>query len=94
MPQRLPRNISIIIIGVIYHPTPPPNAKDGPTIAHITRRLEFLLQKYRAAGVLLVGWRLQQDENVTYHWQLPSEAGSGQTDKEGCHPRQDPNQHG
>ena len=53
MPKRLPRNISIIIIGVIYHPPPP--AKDGPTIAHITRSLEFLLQRYPAAGVLLVG---------------------------------------
>ena len=56
MPKRLPRNISIIIIGVIYHPPPPPPpAKDGPTIAHITRSLEFLLQRYPAAGVLLVG---------------------------------------
>ena len=52
MPKRLPRNIFIIIIGVIYHPPPP--AKDGPTIAHITRCLEFLLQRYPAAGVLLV----------------------------------------
>ena len=39
-------------------------------------------------------WRLQQDENVTCHWQLPSETDSGQTNREGCHPRQDPNQHG
>ena len=51
--KRLPRNISIIIIGVIYHPPPP--AKDGPIIAHITRSLEFLLQRYPAAGVLLLG---------------------------------------
>ena len=53
MPKRLPMNISIIIIGVIYHPPPP--AKDGPAIAHITRSLEFLLHIYPATGVLLVG---------------------------------------
>ena len=53
MPKRLPRNISIIIIGMIYHP--PPSAKDGPTIAHIMRSLEFLLQRSPAAGVLLLG---------------------------------------
>ena len=52
MPKRLPRNISIIIIGVIYHPQPP--VKDGPIIAHITRSLELLLQRYPAAGVLLL----------------------------------------
>ena len=52
MPKRLPRNISIIIIGVIYQPPPP--AKDGPTITHITRSLEFLLQRCPAAGVLLL----------------------------------------
>ena len=52
MPKRLPRNISIIIIGVIYHPPPP--VKDGPIIAHITRSLECLLQRYPAAGVLLL----------------------------------------
>ena len=40
-------NISIIIIGVIYHPHLLPS--------HITRSLEFLMQIYPAAGVLLVG---------------------------------------
>ena len=47
-----------------------------------------------SSGRSAVGWRLQQYENVTCHWQLPSETDSGQTDKEGCHPRQDPNRHG
>ena len=36
-------------------PPPTPPVKDGPIIAHITRSLEFLLQRYPAAGVLLLG---------------------------------------
>ena len=36
------------------------------------------------SGGSAAAWRLQQDENVTCHWQLPSETDSEQTNKEGC----------
>ena len=90
MPKRLPRTISIIIIGVIYHP-PPPARTSHNCPHHAQPRISTA---EISSGRSAVGWRHQQDENVTCHWQLPSEADSGQTDKEGCHPRQDPNQHG
>ena len=57
---------------------------NGDGASNIKQRLAMAVQARR----------LQQDENVTCYCQLPSEADSGQTNKEGCHPRQDSNQHG
>ena len=51
-PKREPRQTSVIIVGVIYHPPPP--TKDGPTINHINQSLEWLLQKYPFTGIMLV----------------------------------------
>lgn len=52
-PRRLPRQFSIIAVGIIYHP-PSPNP-DHPMLEHIHKCLDHILQKHPDAGILLVG---------------------------------------
>lgn len=51
--QRLPRQVSVIIIGGIYHHPPLPYAKDQPMISYILAGMERILQKHPDAGIIL-----------------------------------------
>jgi hypothetical protein len=48
----MPRQISHIVIGVIYHP---PDAASGPMINHIITSIDSILQQHPYAGILLLG---------------------------------------
>jgi hypothetical protein len=48
----MPRKVSHIIIGVIYHP---PDAVSGPMTSHITNCIDSILQQHPHAGVMLLG---------------------------------------
>ncbi len=52
-PYRLPREFSIFVFGVTYHP-PYPNP-DYPMIEHIHKSLDSILQKHPDAAIMLVG---------------------------------------
>lgn len=52
-PRRLPRQFSVLVVGVIYHP-PSPNP-DRPMLEHIHKSLDTILQKHPDAGIWLVG---------------------------------------
>lgn len=51
-PKRLPRAISSLTVGVIYHP---PNADNFHTYTHISTSLDQILQKHPETGIILVG---------------------------------------
>ncbi len=51
-PNKLPRQFSIMIIGVIYHP---PSDPQYPMIRHIQSSLERMLQKHPNAAIILAG---------------------------------------
>ena len=51
-PKRLPREISNIILGAIYHP---PSANNYSMIQHIQTSLETILQQHPGAGILITG---------------------------------------
>ena len=48
----MPRYLSHIIIGVIYHP---PNSKDHVTVSHIINSLDDITREHPAAGIMLLG---------------------------------------
>ena len=48
----MPRKISHIIIGVIYHP---PDASSWPMTSHIINSIDSILQQHPHAGVMLLG---------------------------------------
>jgi len=48
----MPRKISHIAIGVIYHP---PDAGSGPMTSHIINSIDSILQQHPYAGVMLLG---------------------------------------
>ena len=49
---RLPRSVSNIILGIVYHP---PNADNFKTYSHISYSLDHILQKHPDAGVIITG---------------------------------------
>jgi len=48
----MPRQVSHILIGVIYFPS---NGDGGQTIAHILSCLHIITRKHRYAGIILCG---------------------------------------
>ena len=48
----MPRYLSHVIIGVIYHP---PNSKDHVTVSHVINSLDNITREYPAAGIMLLG---------------------------------------
>ncbi len=74
--QRLPREISNITIGLIYHP---PGNKDRPMLDHIAGCIDHIHQKYPDTGVLLCGdfnqlkdSRIQRDLHLMQLVQKPT----------------------
>ena len=51
-PYKLPREVSCITVGVIYHP---PNSNNTELYNHISHCLDHILQVHPDSGVLLVG---------------------------------------
>jgi hypothetical protein len=50
--NQMPRNVSHILIGLIYHP---PDANSKTTVAHIISRLDNITQLHPHMGIILVG---------------------------------------
>ena len=63
-PQRLPRGLNSIILGVIYHP---PGNNDTDLQAHVTENLDSILSSHPNSGIILTG-----DFNEFRHQQLCS----------------------
>ena len=51
-PQRLPRGLNSIILGVIYHP---PGNNDTDLQAHVTENLDSILSSHPNSGIILTG---------------------------------------
>ena len=54
-PHSLPRNISIIILGVVYHSTANGEAENATLRDHIQRNMDMYLSKHPNAMVILTG---------------------------------------
>ena len=51
-PRTLPRGVSNILLGLLYHP---PDAKDGPMLNHIAKCLDHILAKHPDSGIIICG---------------------------------------
>lgn len=51
-PYRLPRGLSCIIIGTVYHP---PSANDEVMRSYLVDQLYAIESKYRSCGIILLG---------------------------------------
>ncbi len=51
-PPHLPREIPMIVLGVLYHQ---PSSKDSPLTQHIHKCLDAILSKHPDAGIILTG---------------------------------------
>jgi len=54
-PHSLPRNISIIILGVVYHSTANGGAENASLCDHIKKNMDMYLSKHTNAMVILTG---------------------------------------
>ena len=54
-PHSLPRNISIIILGVVYHSTANVRAENASLCDHIQKNMDMYLSKHPEAMVILTG---------------------------------------
>ena len=50
--NRMPRDLSHVVIGVVYHP---PNSSSSVTVSHIVECLDDITRKCAAAGVVVLG---------------------------------------
>ena len=51
-PSRLPRGITSIVIGVVYHP---PNAADPPMLDYLYHCLSLIQARHPGCGIILLG---------------------------------------
>ena len=51
-PRTLPRGVSNILLGLLYHP---PDAKDGPMLNHIVKCMDHTLAKHPDSGIIIGG---------------------------------------
>ena len=64
-PQRLPREITGLILCVVYHP--PSSPYDTLLIEHLSNSLDILQSKYPDAGIGLLGDFNQLDTDLICH---------------------------
>ena len=65
--NQMPRNVSHILIGLIYHP---PDANSKTTVAHIISRLDNITQLHPHMGIILVGDFNQMRDSVILSYPL------------------------